>query len=55
MITRLRLASTLLVAAIFGPALLPASADDFTLTGTYEGFFVCDDVVDGAGGGFGRV
>jgi hypothetical protein len=30
------------------------AADQLSLTGTYEGFFVCDDVTDGAGGGFGR-
>lgn len=30
------------------------AADGFSLSGTYEGFFVCDDVTDGAGGAFGR-
>jgi hypothetical protein len=31
-----------------------ALAQEPTLTGTYEGFFVCDDLTDGAGGAFGR-
>ena len=35
-------------------AVLPAAAADFSLTGTYQGFFTCDDVADGAGGAFGR-
>lgn len=44
-----------MLGAIFlGVAVLPATAADFTLTGTYEGFFVCDDVTDGQGGAFGR-
>jgi hypothetical protein len=30
------------------------AADAFSLTGTYEGFFVCDNVADGVSGGFGR-
>jgi hypothetical protein len=41
------------LAAAFLPA-VPASAAEFSLTGTYEGFFVCDHIVGGAGGGFGR-
>jgi hypothetical protein len=46
--------SVMLGAVFLGAAVLPALADDVTLTGTYEGFFVCDDVTDGEGGAFGR-
>ncbi len=44
----------MLGAVLLGAAVLPATAADFTLTGTYEGFFVCDDVTGGQGGAFGR-
>lgn len=45
--------------ALFAAALLALSppalaAEAFSWSGTYEGFFVCDDVTDGAGGTFGR-
>ena len=33
---------------------VPAAAAEFSLTGSYQGFFVCDDVTDGEAGGFGR-
>ena len=46
--------SAMLGAVFLGAAVLPASSADFILTGTYEGFFVCDDVTDGEGGAFGR-
>lgn len=36
-------------------AMVPqARAADFSLTGAYEGFFVCDHIAGGEGGGFGR-
>lgn len=35
-------------------AIAPAAGADFSLTGTYEGFFVCDHVAGGESGGFGR-
>jgi hypothetical protein len=35
-------------------AATPAVAAEFSLTGTYQGFFVCDHSAGGAGGGFGR-
>jgi hypothetical protein len=41
-------------AALLASAVAPALADDFTLTGTYQGFVVCDDVTGGEGGAFGR-
>jgi len=40
--------------AIVLAAVAPATAADFSLTGTYDGFFVCDHIAGGAGGGFGR-
>ena len=43
-----------LAAAILAASSGFASADEASLTGTYQGFFVCDDVTDGAGGEFGR-
>ncbi len=44
-----------ILAAIFLAATVgPSAAAEFSLTGTYRGFFVCDHVADGAGGGFGR-
>lgn len=46
--------AAMLGTVFLGAAVLPASSADFTLTGTYEGFFVCDDVTDGQGGAFGR-
>jgi hypothetical protein len=49
----LRIPAMLGAVALSG-TVLTASAADFSLTGTYEGFFVCDDVTDGQGGAFGR-
>lgn len=46
------IAGTIFV-ALFG-TMLCAAAADFTLTGTYEGFVVCDDTTGGEGGAFGR-
>ena len=43
-----------LLGAVFLAAVMPTAAAEFSLTGSYQGFFVCDDVTDGAGGGFGR-
>jgi hypothetical protein len=42
-----RLGAVLMAAA-------PATAADVSLTGTYEGFFVCDHIAGGEAGGFGR-
>lgn len=46
--------SAMLGAIVLGLAGQPASAAEVSLTGTYEGFFVCDDVTGGAPGAFGR-
>jgi hypothetical protein len=46
--------SAMLGAIGLAAAVVPAMAADITLTGTYEGFFVCDHVAAGESGGFGR-
>lgn len=50
----IRRISAMLGAVFLGVAVMTATAADFTLTGTYEGFFVCDNVADGRSGAFGR-
>jgi hypothetical protein len=50
----MRQSSAVLGAIVFCLAGQPALAADVSLTGTYEGFFVCDDVTGGAPGSFGR-
>jgi len=47
------LAVSLAAAVALGPSATQA-ADAFSLTGTYQGFFVCDNVTNGVSGGFGR-
>jgi hypothetical protein len=45
---------SLVIAVVLASTAAVAAEDSSSLTGTYQGFFVCDDVTDGAGGGFGR-